>query len=229
MGPSAPHTVEADVNILIAHDLLALLGALRNLVESVDGNQVVGVVRKPEDVPTGNHADVPDALLIGAGTQSNLFDSESIIQEAQEQYPGISVVVMFRGAIDHHLHRFVRLQVDGYVSEEGPQEHTLEALSTVGAGMVYVCPELSPKYKSVLCGHLDQVSSSTINPLASLTKHQARILHRLGEGQTYKEIAFELDCKASTVETHCRRLRKKLQVDTLSELRNFQPGDEWVQ
>ncbi|MEW6735560.1 MAG: LuxR C-terminal-related transcriptional regulator [Acidobacteriota bacterium] len=51
-----------------------------------------------------------------------------------------------------------------------------------------------------------------------LTERQREILRLLAEGKTSKEIGKALKISRKTVETHRDNIRKRLQVDTISEL-----------
>jgi len=218
------------VKILIAHDLLAHLEGLRSLLDARPDMEVVG---------TGNDAGVllslataspPDLLIVGAGAESEAFDPCLLIDQLRAQWSGLRTIALFRDANDHRLGRLCRHGIDGYVSEHGLIQYLQEAVDTVSRGQLYICPGMSAKVMGLLRDHLrgeEDFATSEIAP--DLTSRQCEILKLLATGLAYKEIAQRLGLSPSTVETHCRRLRKKLGILSLSALRELPHRTGWLQ
>jgi DNA-binding NarL/FixJ family response regulator len=92
---------------------------------------------------------------------------------------------------------------NGYISKSVPADIITSSISRILTGETVVCVEGE-----------DNISSTTSNPLTSLSSRQLAILVRLGQGKTNKEIARELDVSPFTVRGHISSLFQTLGVTT---------------
>jgi DNA-binding CsgD family transcriptional regulator len=64
-------------------------------------------------------------------------------------------------------------------------------------------------------------------PIDELSNRERQVLDRLGRGQSVDTIAADLDLSRKTIETHRRRAKDKLGLDTVREL--VQYAVQWTQ
>jgi len=67
-------------------------------------------------------------------------------------------------------------------------------------------------------GELFQISLRQLNPLDQLSKREQQVVEGICEGNTFKQIAKQLNLSPSTVSNHLYRIYLKLGINTRSEL-----------
>jgi two-component system, NarL family, invasion response regulator UvrY len=99
----------------------------------------------------------------------------------------------------------------GYVLKDTATEELLMAIQQVQSGHHYLSHSLA----------IDVAVSrapSLVHPLAGLTPRELDLLTLLAEGKSYSRIAEELHIGCKTIVNISWQLKKKLDVDDLSEL-----------
>jgi len=92
---------------------------------------------------------------------------------------------------------------DGYLLKDMEPEAMLEALQAVAAGRTVLPPRP---------GHPARASRpQTANP-CGLTEQQTRILQKIAEGLSNKQIGRELDIAEGTVKVHVKHILRKLEL-----------------
>ena len=211
------------MNVLIIHDQLASLESLRALVESEAENTVAGAVDDSELLHRFAITTKPDVLMLSPAESATLSCVEETAGAMRQQHPDIRIVLLFRKSTESQLAGLVRLGATGYVSEDGSAGCILDALSAVMEGQVYVCPILTPTVLGILCRQAQDYTPPR------LTEHQVQIAQLLSSGLSYREIGSQLGRSPATIETHSRRLRRKLQINSLANLRSLKIDETWLQ
>jgi len=101
-----------------------------------------------------------------------------------------------------HVPQWMNAGVSGYVLKACEAAELLRAVESVRKGEVYFSPRI-----------LDLARESGVadtSPPASLTPQERRVLERISQSQTNKQIAAELHLSVRTVEHHRASLMKKL-------------------
>jgi DNA-binding NarL/FixJ family response regulator len=110
----------------------------------------------------------------------------------------------------------IRAGARGYVLKESPTEEIIAAIGAVWAGGNYFSAQVA-----------SMVAQAA--PTASqLTGREHEILLLLAHGRSNKLVAKQLDISVRTVETHRLSLRRKLGVDSASELLKIAVTNGWT-
>lgn len=106
------------------------------------------------------------------------------------------------------FNRAMNIGIDGYVLKENAGSEIVGCLISVAAGNAYVSPSLA----GFLLRRRDRVEAraSHQSRLSYLTTAEKRILKRIAEKKTSREIAAELSVSPRTVETHRTNICTKL-------------------
>ena len=102
----------------------------------------------------------------------------------------------------------------GYVNKEAHPDEVIKAIREILAGRVY----LSPALTSEILGRTVSGTAPKCDPIETLTDRQWEVFRLIGEGFTVQKIATRLGISVHTVETHRENIKRKLNVDTASEL-----------
>jgi DNA-binding NarL/FixJ family response regulator len=79
---------------------------------------------------------------------------------------------------------------------------------------------ISKHVPAVVATLLERKSDAT-NPLELLSARQREILQMIAEGQSTKEIGYQLNLSGKTVETHRRLLMQRLKIYDIAGLARF--------
>lgn len=102
----------------------------------------------------------------------------------------------------------LRCGADGYLLKDMEPEAMLEALRDVAAGRVVIPPQLNHLLAAALRGESRPQSAAA----AGLTEQEVRILEKIAEGLSNKQIGRELDIAEGTVKVHVKHLLRKLDL-----------------
>lgn len=120
------------------------------------------------------------------------------------------VVSMFDEAL--YAQRVLRAGGDGYIMKQEDPDEIVHAIRDVLRGHIYVSEEVlgnrpeehNPKKKN---GALD-----------SLTDSELEVMEGLGQGKSDQELAAQTGLSGAEVATHCKSIRKKLNLKTANAL-----------
>ena len=110
----------------------------------------------------------------------------------------------------------IRAGARGYVLKESPTEEIIAAISAVWAGGSYFSAQVS------------NLVAQARSPASQLTGREHEVLLLLAHGRSNKLVAKQLDISVRTVETHRLSLRRKLGVDSASELLKIAVTNGWT-
>ncbi|MBB6094265.1 DNA-binding NarL/FixJ family response regulator [Povalibacter uvarum] len=117
------------------------------------------------------------------------------------------------------FNRAMNIGVDGYVLKENAGSEIVNCLVSVASGQAYVSPSLTG-FLLRRRGRADALASHRPG-LADLTTAEKRILKRIAEKKTSREIALELKVSPRTVETHRTNICTKLSLKGSNSLLQF--------
>lgn len=98
--------------------------------------------------------------------------------------------------------------VEGYLLKDMEPEAMLEALQAVAGGRVVIPEQLNHLLAAALRGETRPQSVGT----AGLTDQEVRILEKIAEGSSNKQIGRELDIAEGTVKVHVKHILRKLEL-----------------
>lgn len=110
-----------------------------------------------------------------------------------------------------NIHRSIEAGALGYVSKREDSSILLAAIHSVISGIPYCCPRAAQA--------LDNEEDFSLGPRCS--GREIQILQLLGQGLGTSEIAQTLSLSVRTIETYCTRIRAKLELLGMKELRQF--------
>jgi DNA-binding NarL/FixJ family response regulator len=105
-----------------------------------------------------------------------------------------------------HAQRALQAGARGYVLKDAPSSEIIAAIRTVHGGGTYLSPAIARA--------LFQAPTTRL----MLSDREWQILRFLGQGQSSKHIANQLDLSVRTVESHRQNIRRKLNLAGQAEL-----------
>jgi DNA-binding NarL/FixJ family response regulator len=142
-----------------------------------------------------------------------------LIGMLQRKKCATSIVVLTMLKDEQAFNTALNLKVKGYVLKENATAEILNCIAAVANGDAYVSPSLT----DFLLRRRTRVEFlETKNPgLEDLTTAERRVLKRIADGKTTKEIAAEFFISPRTVESHRAHICEKLNLSGSNSLLQF--------
>jgi DNA-binding NarL/FixJ family response regulator len=199
------------VRVLLSDDHALIRGALRLMVERIEGVTVVAEAADGRAAVEQAIAHRPDiALLDITMREMNGIEALARIREA---VPGTRVLILSSHESAEFVLRALRAGAQGYLVKGATPDELATAIREVMAGRAYLSPSVSGH---VVSGVRERAFSES--PLDALTPRQREILQMIAEGKSTKGIAAALDVSVKTAETHRAALMDRLGIRDVAGL-----------
>jgi two-component system nitrate/nitrite response regulator NarL len=211
---SAASPAAALIRLVIVDDHALVRDGLRARLAVVPGLQVIGEAASGAEALVLAAELGPDLMLVDVGMRG--MNGIELATALRERHPSIRVLMLSMYDNREYVLSAIRAGARAYVLKESPTEEILAAISAVWAGGNYFSA---------------QVSNLVMQPGATvpqLTAREHEVLLLLAHGRSNKLVARQLDISVRTVETHRLSLRRKLGVDSASELLKIAVTNGWT-
>lgn len=198
------------LRLLLADDHTLVRAGLRALLDGMDGVTVVAEADNGEQAVALAQALAPDVALLDITMPSlnGLQAAERILAQS----PPPRVIILSMHAAEEYVNRALALGVSGYLLKDAATLELQAALEAVSAGQTY----LSPRITSQLLESRLKTGEGAARP--GLTARQLEVLRLLALGKSVKEIAYDLQLSAKTVETYRAQIMERLDLHDLASL-----------
>ena len=202
------------IRLVIVDDHSLVRDGLRARLSVVAGLQVIGEAAGGEQALQLAAELAPDLMLVDVGMRGmNGIELATILRD---RHPAIRVLMLSMYDTREYVLSAVRAGARGYVLKESPTEEILSAISAVCAGGNYFSAQVS------------NLVMQPGAPVPQLTAREHEVLLLLAHGRSNKLVARQLAISVRTVETHRFSLRRKLGVDSASELLKIAVTNGWT-
>ena len=206
----------------MAHRILAadphaiVLKGLEAVIEAEDDLELSGQVSSVNAVLERLDSDPPSLVLAEVifPNENGLKIARRIVEE------DLPVQVLYLSIRDEMVYGIRSLQAgaSGYVMKSGSIEEILEAIRQVLEGEVAI----SDAVRSQIVRRTQEPSDDLSETLAdALTDRELEVFECLGEGLATHEIGERLYISPKTVDSHRRKIRKKMGFETNARLRQY--------
>jgi DNA-binding NarL/FixJ family response regulator len=203
------------VRLVIVDDHSLVRDGLRARLAVVAGLEVIGEAASGDEALALAGRLAPDLMLVDVGKRG--MNGIELATHLRSRHPAIRVLMLSMYDNREYVLSAMRAGARGYVLKESPTEEIRSALSAVCAGGNYFSAQIS-----------DLVLQPGANSMPQLTAREHEVLLLLAHGKSNKLVARELDISVRTVETHRLSLRRKLGVDSPSDLLKIAVSNGWT-
>ncbi len=205
-----------NTKILLADDHKIMRQGLRSLIENQSDMEVVGEAEDGRTTIRLVEKLSPHVVIMDIA-MPNLNGIEATRQITGNE-PRVKVIALSMYLDRRFVTEILRAGATGYVLKDCAFDELVQAIHTVITNQIY----LSSKVTSIMVQDYIQYSKIT-NPSAFsvLTTRERELLQLLAEGRNTKEIARQLYVSAKTIETHRRKIMKKLDIYNIAELTKY--------
>lgn len=194
--------------VLLIDDHRLVRAGLRALIDDLRGYRVVAQGDDGDQALALVEQYLPDVLMLDVSMAR--VSGMQVLGPLRKAYPELPIVMLSMHAAPETVLAAMRAGASAYLIKGAAEQELRAALDTVLTGGRYLSPELS---NAVLASLRDPDVS-----IQALTPRQSEVLRHLALGRSTKEIAFDLNLSAKTVEAHRAQLMQRLNIHDLAGL-----------
>jgi len=205
--------VAVKIRILLVEDHPVVRRGIVQLLNEEPGMTVCGEVATVDDALAALPELHPDVAVVDLSLRgSNGID---LLKAMREDFPEVKAMVLSMYSEVSYVERALRAGAKGYVTKDQADATIIEAIEKVHRGGLYIQDNLSEEVLERLVAGPDK---SLEDRIGELSARERAVFELMGQGRDTKEIAFELGLNLKTVETYRRRIKAKLDIDSMSRL-----------
>jgi DNA-binding NarL/FixJ family response regulator len=201
----------ADDHQLVRDGLKFIIGHLSNDIEVVgeasDGLEVLEIAGK-----------APIDVIILDITMPRLNGLEAL-RRLIAQRPKTKVIILSIYDTQSMVEEAIDAGALGYITKETASKTIVDAIYAVFSGQYYFSPDITHLFirKTAKRGRIRELKDGP----ESLTVQEKKILRRIAEGLSTKDIAAEFGLSVNTISTHRKHLMAKLDIHKQADLVRF--------
>jgi len=202
--------------VFIIDDHPAIREALASSINSKIDMRVVGESGTAKKALRKLDRHTPDIVIVDISLED--AHGLDLVEEIRSRFPNVRIIIFSMYDESVYAERAIRAGASGYVMKSEPTEEVVKAIQAVSEGDVYLSQRMSSR---ILSKVIKQENYAFTSATEQLTDRELTVFQKLGEGQSVRDIADELDLSRKTVETYRRRAKEKLGFDSVDELLQY--------
>jgi two-component system response regulator DegU len=199
------------ISVFVAEDKDVIRAGLKQLVQQIDGCEVVGDALDGETAYAKICECNPQVVLMKDTLP--VVDGITLTQRLKRERPHIGVIMMLTHPAD--FWQAITAKADAYFFREVPISILDPALRTVAAGGAYLGPYVADyllRGEGFNTLRLAASRRTESAELSTLSKREHEVLGLLSEGKSNDQIAQSLGLSIQTVKVHVKHILKKLKL-----------------
>ncbi len=202
--------------VLIIDDHPIVRQGLRQLIDQEDDLKVCGEAADVREAHAALQQTQPNVVVLDLSLRgSNGID---LIKDIRSKYGQLPVLVCSMHDESIYAERLLSAGANGYIMKEATADQLLAALRQVLAGELYVSKHVKTRMmERVAVGGREQTGDRT----ERLSNRELEILGLFGRGKTTRQVAESLSLSVKTVDSHRQHIKKKLGLQTSTQLTQF--------
>ncbi|MFT8674398.1 MAG: response regulator transcription factor [Acetobacter sp.] len=164
-----------------------------------------------------------DVLLADIGLPDG--SGLDVIRSAVERWPHCAVLVNTSFGDEADVMAAIASGAAGYLLKDSDDSQRMADIRSVHQGGSPISPMIARQILSRFRVHLPQSTGRDRSPLS---ERESEVLQKISQGFTSAEIAVELQISAHTVQTHIRRIYRKLAVTSRMEAVTLGRRQGWL-
>ena len=154
----------------------------------------------------------PDLVVLDLGLPDG--NGIELIGELRHADPGMGILVISAWSTEDAILSALRAGANGYVLKERDDLEVTLSIRSVLRGGAPIDPFIARRIIAELQPPAGQVPHKEIPPESALSTREIQILRLVADGMTNREIAERVSLSRFTVDTHIKRIYRKLAVSS---------------
>ena len=207
------------IKVLIADDHTLIRAGIRELLQNINGIQVVGEASNGREALEKIIEISPDIVLLDIAMSE--LNGLEVAERVNKDFPTVSVIILSMYANEEYVLQALKVGANGYLLKDSAPNELEIAIRAVTRGETYLSPSIS---KTLVSDYLKRITETNVeeketsNVFVKLTSRQREILQLIAEGNSTKEIAVKLNVSVKTVETHRMKIMERLGIHDIPGL-----------
>ncbi len=202
--------------VLIVDDHPIVRQGLSQLIDQEDDLKVCGEAADVREARAALQQTRPNVVILDLSLPaSNGLD---LIKDIRSDYGQLPILVFSMHDEDIYADRLLGAGANGYIMKRATTDQLLMAIRRVLAGGFYVSEHLGTNMieRSVAGGR-----KQTGDLIEELSNREFEVLNLFGRGRSTRQVAESLNLSVKTVDSHRQRIKKKLGLQTSTQLTQF--------
>jgi len=200
-------------DVLIVDDHPIVRQGLRQLINREDDLHVCAEASDVKEARDVLKSLTPDVVILDLSLKDS--DGLELIKDIRGRDQRLPVLVLSMHDEAIYAERLLGAGANGYIMKQAAADQLLTAVRRVLTGGVYVSDAVGA---TMIEKYASSGRSKPSDPLNELSNRELQVLNLVGRGQTTREVAENLNLSVKTVESHRQRIKKKLGLQTASQL-----------
>jgi DNA-binding NarL/FixJ family response regulator len=201
------------IKVLLADDHEIFREGIHSLLDKEPDIEVVGGAKNGKESVRLAQELKPDVVVMDI-TMPDLNGIEATHQ-IKKKVPSARVLCLSMHSDRKFVLEMFRAGASAYLLKNCAFKELTRAIHAVVANQFYVSPEIT---HIIIDESLANQAAVTSSIRSILTAKELQVLQLIAEGHNIKEIALFLNKSAKTIETHRRRIMKKLKIHSVAGL-----------
>lgn len=199
------------IRILLADDDPLVLHALRLIIDSAAGLEIIGEARDGEQAAREAVRSKPDVVLmdIRMPVLDGIAATRKIVQLVDNT---VKILVLTTFGAENYVYEALRAGASGFLLKNAPPEQLIDGIRVIASGESLLAPAVTRAVVERYVASPRATSTSPPPALAGLTPRELEVMRHIAQGLTNQEIATALVVSGATVKTHVARILMKLGV-----------------
>ena len=207
---------ERKSHVVVVEDHPVLCDGLKQLISSQPDLACVGVADDISGAKRLVEECKPDLMVLDLRLKAG--DALDFIQTLRTECPELKVLVLSQYDELIFAERALRAGASGYIMKENVTDEVLRAVRKVLSGELYFSERVAT---AVVQRTLRDKPIASRNGVERLSDREMQVFQLLGAAYSPREIAEQFHLSRKTVETHCEKIKHKLNLQTAAELKRF--------
>lgn len=203
------------IRILLADDHLLVRSGVRALLGSVPGLEVVAEASDGEEALKLGELHNPDIAVLDISMKG--MNGLEAARRFRQQQPKMKMLMLSMYGSEEYVMQALNAGANGYLLKDSASSELERAIRQVMLGESYLDSHISRESVSQYMKRAAE-DGTTID---QLTPRQRQILQMIAEGCNTKQIAYQLNISAKTVETHRAQLMERLNIRDVPGLTRY--------
>ncbi len=203
---------QSATRIMIVDDHPALCEGLGHRIDAQPDLEVCGQAADVDEALAKIGDLHPEVIIVDIALKNS--DGLELIKSVDKRYKHVRTLVhsMYEEAV--YADRCLHAGAMGYLNKEADPNEVIKAIREIRDGRVYVSAAMTRQIVS----RTVKGGEPQADPIDTLTDRQLEIFRLLGEGYNSHQLAERLCISVHTVDTHRDNIKRKLNVDSGSEV-----------
>ncbi len=196
------------IRILITDDHSIVREGLRLILDTVEEFEVIGEAANGAEAVSMANELQPDVILMDLRMPK--MDGLTAIQRLQIDQPEIGIIILTTYDEDDMMIKGLQAGARGYLLKDTRRATLFNTIQAAARGETLLNPEIMAR----VLAQPAETKPAKDTPGISLTEREDEVLHKVADGLTSKEIAYQLGITERTVKAHLTSIYNKLGVDS---------------